>query len=354
MSWETSLETFVWVFDVGRGNFAFIRSGLNQGFIIDMGAKAESGFDCVQFIEKNFVKKLTPYQDKKIAQTILSHPHTDHIAKCESLADGKLLQPRLLTCPHDKINEELLNWDRIKNPEGSEDLIKSYKSLYKKRELPLQSIVYQSERDIPNLNYGIYYLRPPVCEKIHETDDNCYGNSTSIMMYFCHGRHKIFFPGDMTPEGMDAILYEKKGLEKRFTIFNKQASIKFHDWHLKTSYQPSLRDLLSKGLTILIAQHHGLESGFSQSLYDAMDNGKPELVIISEKEHTSDTDGKIHEIYNSEEGASGLTVEVDGKAQKRRTIATYENLHIMMVFSGTGQPKIFAHSDPYELLKKIV
>ena len=38
MAWQDSLATHLWIFSVGRGNAAFIRTGLNQGFILDMNA----------------------------------------------------------------------------------------------------------------------------------------------------------------------------------------------------------------------------------------------------------------------------------------------------------------------------
>lgn len=115
MGWQESLLTYVWVFGVGRGNAAFVRSALNQGFIADMGAGVD--FSPAEFIEKTFATDLDPYEkpssetDKnarpaKIAQAILSHPHTDHITECEHLGNGEELYPSLLTCPHDKDGAE--------------------------------------------------------------------------------------------------------------------------------------------------------------------------------------------------------------------------------------------------------
>lgn len=73
-----SVSTQIWIFSVGRGDAAIIRTGLNQGFILDMNA---TGFDPAGFIKRNLVPKLDWYQDPqgvdhKIAQAILSHPHS--------------------------------------------------------------------------------------------------------------------------------------------------------------------------------------------------------------------------------------------------------------------------------------
>lgn len=339
-----------------------MRSGLNQGFIVDMGWGEE--FDPASFVEETFVGKLAPYKENKIAQAILSHPHSDHISQCKKLKakDTKrtTLYPTLLTCPNDKDykdgteNKEKISWNRIKNPKGTEKILDAYKALYSDRQLPLQTILFDSNRTIPNLEYGIYYIRPPVCEKIYDKDDQTYGNCTSIMLYFRQGQHTILFPADMPPEGMKHILDEKEGAEKRYTKFDRKFSEEHPDWHEKTSDQPSLKSLLmSRGLSILVAPHHGLESGFSSDLYEAMNGGKPQLVLLSERRHKKETDGSIHSRYQSEAGASGLTVEIEGKNEIRRSLSTVTRHHILIVFEGTGLPRVYANNSPKKLLEKV-
>src|SRR5260370_5065329 len=310
MSWQESLATHIWIFSVGRGNDAFIRTGLNQGFILDMNA---SEFDPAQFVKKKFVKKLSAYKERSIAQAVLSHPHSDHIAQCDELVEGEDLHPQLITCPHDKdfsdgkASNEKLNWDRIKNQDKDKGIVDTYKGLYKGRSLPLQTIKFDSSRTIPNLEYGIFYVRPPVCEKLHETDDNAYGNSTSIMFYLRHGTNSILFPGDMTPEGMQRVLKGGTGVEKRYTKFSREWAQAHPDAHSKTNGQPNLKELLSeRGLTILVAPHHGLESCYSEELYKAIKGEKPRLVVISERRLVHENDGKTDQNYQSEKGASGL------------------------------------------------
>lgn len=360
MAWHTSQCTHVWIFSVGRGNAAFVRTGLNQGFVIDMGKSGD--FDPAAFIEKEFLPKLTKYPaatGKPIAQALLSHPHSDHISQCESLAEGKPLNSNLLTCPHDKdhadgtASNEKLNWSRIVNQKGSEELVKTYRSLYAKRNLPLQTIQYEASVTIPNLEYGIFYLRPPVCETLHESADNEYGNATGIMLFLRHGSHTILFPGDMTPEGMKQLLDEKHGAEKRYTCFDLIKSREHSRWHLETGNQPSLKSLLkSLGLTILAAPHHGLESCYSQDLYDAIKGGKPELVVISERRHTHENDGSVDGRYQREGGASGLSVEVEGLKEQRLSLSTINGHHILIVFSGAGTPKVYADKNIDKLLVK--
>lgn len=352
MSWEYSLATHIWIFSVGRGSSAFIRNGLNQGFIIDMGGSGDGDFSPAAFVKKHLAPRLDKYQDHTIAQALLSHPHKDHIAECAELKNG--LAPKLITCPHDKSTEEGVNWGRIQNPKGSEDLIKIYRSLYAERKLPLQTIRFESRNTIPNLEYGLFYIRPPKAELLHR-DDNEYGNACSIMFYLRHGSQSILLPGDMTPEGMEHILAERSGTEKRYSVFDRDFSAKKPDWHETTSDQPSLSALLrARGLSVLVAPHHGLESCYSEALFKAIRGGRPQITVISERRHKHENDGCLHKMYQSDLGSVGLAVEIDGELNKdRKSVSTINGHHILIVFEGTGAPKIFAHKDAEQLLAKI-
>jgi hypothetical protein len=358
MAWERSLSTHIWIFSVGRGLAAFVRSALNQGFIIDMGASDE--FSPAAFVEDALVPRLSGYGKgkRRIAQAILSHPHSDHITECERLTSGSM-HPVLLTCPHDKdlpsgSTDEKLNWNRIVNPSGSERLIEQYRSLYEGRELPLQTICFESDRTVPNLEYGVYYVTPPVCEDLHESDDNKYGNATSLIAYFRQGDHTVLLPGDITPEAMSQVLEDGEGVEKRYSVFDRSFTHKHPRWHEQTSDQPSMRSLLERrGLTVLVAPHHGLESGYPEALFDCVRGGRPALVVISERKHTKKTDGKIDQRYYSERGAVGLPVEIEGRGEKRRVLSTVSGHHILIVFSGTGLPKIYAEKQTGQLLRKL-
>lgn len=349
VSWEYSLATHIWVFNVGRGSAAFVRTGLNQGFILDMGCSSE--FSPAAFLNKHIVPKLDKYQDCWIAQAILSHPHKDHIEECSYLQNGTL-HPKLLTCPNDKTFEEALNWKRIKNPAGSEKLVETYRSLYGGRRPPLQTIQFNSRRTIPNLEYGIFYIQPPQAERLH-TDDNQYGNACSIMFYLRHGNHSILFPGDMTPEGMEHILEERKGVEKRYSVLDSGETRTRPTWHEKTSDQPSLKALLQRGLSVLMAPHHGLESCYSDALFASIRGGKPQITIISERRHVNENDGCVHKMYQSGNGAIGLPVEIDGEIDYgRKSMSTVNGHHILIVFEGTGAPKLYAHRNPERLLAR--
>jgi beta-lactamase superfamily II metal-dependent hydrolase len=352
MAWDYSFDTHVWIFSVGRGNAAFIRTGMNHGFILDMNS---TEFDVAKFIKDKFVCKLDSYKDNKIAQAILSHPHGDHIVQCSELKKGSPLYPTLLTCPHAKDSEngspnEKVNWTRICNRDTDAENVETYKSLYSNRNLPLQTIQYAAGRNIPNLEYGLFYIRPPVCEKLHPNDDNEYGNSTSIMFYLRHGTNSVLFPGDMTPEGMEHILNEREGLEKRYTKFDSKWAANNGTHHAKTDGQPSLRSLLQQGLTILVAPHHGLESCHSPALFGAIKGGRPKMVVISERRKAHEGDGSTHPNYARDICSSGLRVQIEGREEIKGCLTTKEGHHILAVLENSGGTKVYTEKDPEKLL----
>jgi len=328
-----------------------------------MGASDE--VSPVAFVEKHFMPLLDEYKpdnDKgssTLAQVVLSHPHQDHIAECERLANKNggvsKLYPNLLTCPNDKDGQAAdfrVDFTRIKNLPGSESLIAAYKSLYAGRSLPLQTIRFASSRSVPNLEYSIFFLRPGTCNRLHPTSDQDYGNATSIMVYFRHGQHSILFPADMTPTGMAAILPDSAGTEKRCTVFDRQSASRYPSWYQATSNQPSLGALLKqRGLTILVAPHHGLESCYSPELHQSIAGGKPDIVFLSERRKKHDGDGKTDGRYQSQAGAAGLDVNVEGKMENRISVSTVNGHHILAILQGTQRPLIFADRDPSRLLR---
>jgi len=360
-SWVSSFSSHIWIFNVERGLCIFIRTGLNQGIIYDFGSSDD--FRPSDFLKKNIIPYLDKYQKNKIAQTIISHPHADHISDISCLSqpdvDSSPFYAALHTCPHDKAGSakpECIDWNRIKNPEGSENTLKLYRSLYDKRTLPLQTICYESPRSIPNLEYGLYYVRPPVVDEIFPDSDQEYGNGVSLVVFYRHGVHTLLIPADINPETLKHLLYEGKGLEKRYTIFDRSQSSAHPTWHLRSETQPSLKYLLSEhGLSILIAPHHGLKSGYSNDLYKSIRGGKPRLVVISEKRHLADTDGEVDPFYQSQGGAVGQDIYIEGKKEFRYSVSTRNDHHILILFHGTGgQPKVYLEKDPDILLNKLL
>jgi len=171
-------------------------------------------------------------------------------------------------------------------------------------------------------------------------------------MYLRHGHQTLLIAGDITPKAMSAILSGDPGLEKRYTWFGGAPIGMPPDTHRRTTVQPGLAELLlDRGLTILVAPHHGLESGFSADLFRYVSQGKPTLNVISERRHFADEDGTVDARYQSEQGALGTLVDTEGNLEKRFSVSTKDGHHILIVFQGTiPRPRVYLRRTPEELL----
>ncbi len=345
--WKRPGYTHVFIFNVGRGLSVFMRDPNNYGYIFDVGDSKD--FSPLEFISENLMPNIKDYDDdNKLAQLIITHPHADHISEIEDLED-KIGSYGLVTCPHDKSEKEAVDWDRINNPDGNSNKIECYKALYKKRYLPLQSIDFKSPRSIADCEYGVYYVRPPEVDKVFDKNDQEYANGISVNFYYRQKGHSILIPGDINPDCTELLLNDDSKTEKRFTSFERgQAK---ENWHKATLDQPSLGDCLEQnGLTFYLTPHHGLESGFCQKVYDTVKGNKVGLHLISEKRHTGENDGAVHQNYQSSDYAEGIPVDFDDNSEERKSLSTRNGEHILLRFSGVGEPEVFARKNPEDLL----
>jgi len=356
-NWWDTFYTYVWIFNTGRGLSVCIRLPHNVGIIYDLGSSDE--FSPADFITEHIAPELAKYERSSIAQCVMSHPHADHIMEVDATIerDGTKppLYPRLLTCPNDICPGEEVDFDRIKTDDNAE-LISAYRASYDGREPPLQTIQDKVSCNVPNVEYGLYYMVPPGVGAIHENDDQLYGNGLSIVLYLRHGNQSILIPGDITPEVLERVLLGEKSVERRYTYFSGGPDDIPFDLFERTSEQPILAELLSKhGLSVLVTPHHGLESCYSEDLFEMIDGNKPLVNVISDKRHLSDSDGQVDQRYQSEDGAVGLKVDVEGRIEDRYSVSTRDGHHILIVFKGSDRlPHIYLRKDPEDLLEATI
>ena len=346
---------YAWIFNTGRGLAVCLRFPDNRGILYDLGSSDD--FSPTDFVRTKIAPYFSYYSGNKIAQCILSHPHADHISEVDEITkhEGihRSLVPQLITCPNEKGEGEALDFARIENKDNA-DLMARYRKSYAKRNPPLQTIVPGAdEAPIQEFEYGLYYMRPPAVSQIHASNDHHYGNGVSIVMYVRYGGMSLLLPGDVTPEVLSDILLDRKTIEKRYSRFYMGGTGNTSDWHTARSGQPGLGALLGeRGLSVLVAPHHGLESCYSADLFNAMRGGKPILNVISDKRKVSETDGNVHPRYHREDGAFGLSVDIEGAPEQRYGVSTKNGQHILVVLrAGASQPAVYLRADPADLLK---
>lgn len=352
MWWETNY-TYIWIYNVGRGLSVFIRLPHNVGIIYDLGRSDD--FSPTDFFSKKIIPHLGKYEEynnNKIAQCIISHPHADHIQEIDTILESRIY-PFLLTCPNDKEEDSSLsiNIKRIENQDNKE-LIEKYRQSYLNRQPPLRTIETIRNFYVPNLEYGIYYLSPGRVGQIYCEDDHLYVNGLSIVLYLRHGNQSILIPGDITPDVFKEVIDGSVNVQKRYTWFSKVPTEESRKLSQENGNQPTLRSLLNeRGLSVLITPHHGLQSCFCPYLFEVIKDKKPLINIISEKRHISEQDGSVANEYQSSDYAKGLDVDIDGKNEKCFSVSTRSGHHILVVFKGTNAlPNIFLRTNPDELL----
>lgn len=353
--WASTLHTYMWVFNTERGFSALIRLPNNLGILYDLGGTED--FSPISFVAEHIAPFLSPAagSTRTISQCVLSHPHADHIQELPTLLalgqDDPSLQPRLLTCPNDKEAEFEVDFSRLISDENAE-LIQTYRDAYEERNPPLQTITADPLCNTPNVEYGLYYMPPPSVAELYPEDDQAYCNGLSILLYVRHGPQPILFTGDVTPDVFARIVHGKSPVAKRFSYLSGTPQNTPADFNTHTSTQPTLKAMLAaRGLSVLIAPHHGLESCFPDQFFPLVNGKKPHINIISEKRHLSEEDGKVDARYQSKDFAFGADVDNEGVVESRYSVSTRNNQNILVTFDGSNAtPGIYLREDPEELL----
>lgn len=331
MNLKNNSNLEVYIFNVGRGLSILIKTPQNLVVVYDLGSTDSFSPITDIYRIKDFFREIEKTNNCCISQCIISHPHLDHISDLIGENTSFISQnSAFITCQNDKPenkNGHKIDFSRINNPGENYEQIDNYKSLYKKRELPLVTI--NPEVDYIDFQMGYYYLPHKKVNELFPTDDQEYTNSLSIVLYLSYNGKSILIPGDINPDAFELILEGK--CEKRFTNYNMDLSnYRRKKWATTTDEQPILKDLLKKnGLTILVAPHHGLESGYSEKLFSILGEKKPDIILISEGKHFKNS-GLIAKEYQNGSTSKGLSE--NGKT--RWSLTTRNDGNLKVVFDG--------------------
>jgi hypothetical protein len=130
---------------------------------------------------------------------------------------------------------------------------------------------------------SLFYIKPNICENDEDLNSG-YANNISLVLFCIVSDKTLLLPGDISKQGMKYLI---------------DGNINF-------------KKLLSRyGVDYLIAPHHGLETSFSEYLFQNISGNKTKLNIISEKvrkedqkENRSDVDNRYYsQNYSTGENA---------------------------------------------------
>lgn len=308
-----------------------IKTPHNHVIVYDLGSSEDLSPVADIYRKPDFLSQMEGGK-RKIAQCIISHPHLDHISDLtDENTDFVNKQSALVSCQNDKdkaagqVEGHKIDFSRIKNP-GGDKKVDNYRSLYKDRFLPL--VTFNPNVDGVDFQVGYYYLTHNQAEELFPENDQEYANSLSIVLYMSYCGLTILIPGDITPDAFKLIL---NGMcERRFTNYKREMTEECRRrWAEETSDQPNLGNLLKrKGLTVLVAPHHGLESGYPKCLFDLLGDYKPKIILISEKPQ-SENSGKVDGRYQDGTCSTGVDF---GNGKIRYSLTTRNDGHIKVCF----------------------
>ena len=261
-----SVEMVYW--DVQHGSATYIKTPNNTHIVQDLGT-GSYGRDDKEFSPLLHLRN--KWDVRQLDNVTITHPHKDHIS---DIMNFDVLSPRSLDRPKHLTRDEIMQDVR----EEDKPIFEKYLEIHERYSTPISS---EENPRLPQNNGGveIEVFTPRSCSASNL-------NNHSKVTVISYADIKVILPGDNEPPSWKELL----GMS-RFTKAIKDADI-------------------------LLAPHHGRDSGFCPELFDHFN---PKLTVISDGRFcdTSATDryGKV---------STGWTVYHRGNKpkEKRRCVTT--------------------------------
>ena len=225
-----TLRFITW--DVQHGSAAYIRTPNGKHIVVDLGVNLTSAgiFSPLKHLQSR-------WEVSQLDRVIITHPHLDHIG---DILNFDSLSPRVLTRPSHLTNDEIWGGNGSASRE-TRRIIEKYIEIGSRYTSPVGS---QNSLNDP-ANTGGVELQTFV-PKLSSTSNL---NNHSVVTVLSYGTVKILLPGDNEPPSWNELLD-----------------------------RPDFRSAID-GVNVLVAPHHGRESGYHGPLFDYF---KPLITIISD------------------------------------------------------------------------
>jgi beta-lactamase superfamily II metal-dependent hydrolase len=266
-----TLKIIVW--NVQHGSAAYIQTPNSKHIAIDLGASeaTNGGFSPLAHLQREGIKKLD--------HVTITHPHMDHfddILRFDELHPGSLLIPKHLT------ENNIRNGNPKPSPEADEK-IRKYLEISGRYTNPVTP---ENSIKLPENNGGV-----SIQTFIPNQASTGNLNNHSVVSVVEYSGVKILIPGDNEPPSWEELLSQS-----RFTT-------------------------AIEGTHVLVAPHHGRESGFHGPLFDHF---HPLITLISDG-RTVDTSATDR--YSAI--TQGLQVSRrNGTIRNRKCVTTRNDGHI--------------------------
>ncbi len=217
--------------DVQHGSAAYIRTPNGKHMVVDLGTGSYRS-SSTEFSPLLHLKD--KYAVKQLDAVIITHPHRDHL---DDIVNFDRLSPTVLCRPSGLAEKDILAGNRT----GDKDILNMYLEIHERYRRPIDP----SESPFSPSNNGgleIETFKANAC-----TASELNNHSIVTVIRYCHS--KMLIPGDNECASWNELLRN--------------------------------RDFVSsiEGTDVLVASHHGRESGFSPDLLKYI---SPRLTVISD------------------------------------------------------------------------
>jgi beta-lactamase superfamily II metal-dependent hydrolase len=217
--------------DVQHGSAAYINTPANEHLVIDLGVGSYKEAN-LQFSPLLHLKRR--YGVQRLDGVVITHPHRDHL---DDIGNFGELSPRVLVRPKHLSEADVLGSNRSQDS----PIIRQYLDISATYDQPVSP----GENPFRPARPGgcmITYFAPSSCPRSNL-------NNHSIVTVVTHVGCKLLLPGDNEPPSWEELL-------------------------AKPDFVEAIR-----GTDILLAPHHGRDSGFCPALFDHI---SPRLTVISD------------------------------------------------------------------------
>jgi competence protein ComEC len=279
----TNLIFTVW--NVEHGSSVFVQTPNGRKVFLDCGSS--SGFSPAKEVNSTSEKK-------KLDFLVITHPHQDHITdilnienrfKIKVLRRNKVITKDVMLEDNEKVFDP-----------PNDKIIEKYFELADRF---VDDVTPENDPSLPTWGNGCTF------HSFNNNDLKLGVNNLSVATFIHFGNETIFQGGDIEEKGWLELLKNNDFKE-----------------HLKKT-------------TILLASHHGNDSGFCKDLFNYF---TPKITIFSAGSFVDDISRKKYEV-----NTKGMIVRKrSGSEEKRWVLTTRHDGHIKMVISPTGdiEPKI--------------